>query len=171
MGTSESARAEINATISTDSRAGKYLTFVLQNEIYGVDVLKIQEIIGILPVTAVPQTPDFVKGVINLRGKVIPIVDLRLKFGMPEVEATQETCIIVINLVDMLMGIVVDTVREVVDILDEQIEDPPRFGASVNTEFIRGMGKMEDRVTMLLDIERVLTSAEMVLVTEMAEQQ
>ncbi|MHC4885916.1 MAG: chemotaxis protein CheW [Planctomycetota bacterium] len=149
------------------SRAGKYLTLRLGEEVYGVDVLSIQEIIGVMEVTSVPQTPAFVKGVINLRGKVIPVVDLRLKFGMEEADHNQETCIIVVNVNDTLMGIIVDTVNEVMDIEEGQIEDPPRFGVSVDTAFILGMGKLEERVVILLNIERVLTSEELVMVQDM----
>ncbi|MHC4886638.1 MAG: chemotaxis protein CheW, partial [Planctomycetota bacterium] len=106
---------------------------------------------------------------INLRGKVIPVIDLRLKFNMEEIETTQETCIIVVNVGTTLMGVIVDTVHEVVDIEDGQIEAPPQFGAKVDTAFILGMGKLEDRVTILLDIERVLSSDELVMMAEMGE--
>jgi purine-binding chemotaxis protein CheW len=153
----------------TEGREGKYLTFVLGQEEYGLEILKVREIIGMLEITAVPQTPPFVKGVINLRGKVIPVVDLRLKFGMEEKEPTQETCIIVVVVDGVQMGIVVDTVNEVLDITEDQIEDPPRFGTSIDTDFIRGMGKVEGKVKILLDIQRVLTSDELVAVSEMAE--
>lgn len=153
----------------TRDRAGMYLTFSLGNEEYGLEILKVREIIGMLEITGVPQTPPFVKGVINLRGKVIPVVDLRLKFGMEEKEPTQETCIIVVVVDGVQMGIVVDTVNEVLDITEDQIEDPPRFGTSIDTDFIRGMGKVEGKVKILLDIQRVLTSDELVAVSEMAE--
>ena len=151
-------------------RGGKYLTFVLDKEEYGLEILKVREIIGMMDITTVPQTPDFVKGVINLRGKVIPVVDLRLKFGMQEVEATQETCVIVVEVGGVQMGIVVDTVSEVLDIEEKQIEDPPRFGTQVDTAFIRGMGKIENRVKILLDIEKVLSSEELVLVSDIADE-
>ncbi|MBN1257685.1 MAG: purine-binding chemotaxis protein CheW [Planctomycetes bacterium] len=151
-----------------EERSGKYLTFKLADEEYGLEILKVREIIGMMDITSVPQTPDFVKGVINLRGKVIPVVDLRLKFGMEEKEITEETCVIVVE-VGVQMGIVVDTVSEVLDIAESQIEDPPKFGAKVDTQFIRGMGKVEDDVKILLDIENVLTSTELVMVTEMTE--
>jgi len=134
---------------------GKYLTFRLAEEEYGLEILKVREIIGIMDITAVPQMPAHVKGVINLRGKVIPVVDLRLKFGMEPAEYTDATCIIVVD-VGNLIGIIVDTVQEVLDIEADQIDPPPPLGASVDTTFILGMGKVKDEVKILLDIDRVL---------------
>jgi purine-binding chemotaxis protein CheW len=150
------------------SRAGKYLTFVLGNEEYGLEILKVREIIGVMEITAVPQTPAFVKGVINLRGKVIPVVDLRLKFGMDEKEVDEATCIIVVEVGGVQMGVIVDTVSEVLDIEEKQIEDAPSFGTEVDTEFILGMGKVENHVKILLDIEKVLSGHELVMIEEMA---
>ena len=138
-------------------KGGKYLTFGLAEETYGLEILKVREIMGLMDITAVPRTPDFVKGVINLRGKVIPVVDLRLKFGMAEAEHTEETCIIVVNVGTVEMGILVDKVSEVLNILGDEIEDTPSFGVSVNTDFILGMGKAHGKVTILLDIAKVLT--------------
>jgi len=138
-------------------RAGKYLTFVLDNEGYGLEILKVREIIGVLNITPIPRTPEYVKGVINLRGKVIPIIDLRLKFGLPSVEWTDETCIIVVDVSGVELGIIVDQVSEVRDIADESIEDPPTVGVHAETDFILGIGKGEGEVTLLLDISRVLT--------------
>lgn len=153
------------ATVRPDADAeGKYLTFVLAEEEYGLEILKVREIIGMQDITAVPQTPDFMKGVINLRGKVIPVLDLRIKFGLPEAEYTQATCIIVVDVRDVLMGIVVDTVSEVLDIAAEQIEPAPQFGTDVNTDFIRGMGKIRDEVKILLDIDTVLSPEELGMV-------
>jgi purine-binding chemotaxis protein CheW len=151
-------------------RAGKYLTFALSNEEYGLEILKVREIIGIMEITAVPRTPNFVKGVLNLRGKVIPVVDLRLKFGMPEAERTEETCIIVVNVGRMEMGIIVDKVSEVLDIAAKDIEDPPQFGVDVDTQFILGMGKSHERVTILLDISRVLADQDIAAVQATGEQ-
>ncbi len=138
-------------------RGGKYLTFTLGEEEYGLEILKVREIIGAMDVTAVPRTPNFIKGVINLRGMVIPVMDLRLKFGMPEAERTEETCIIVVTVGNVDMGIVVDKVQEVLDIATSDIEDAPEFGSEVNTEYILGMGKAESRVTILLDIGKVVS--------------
>ena len=143
-------------------RAGKYLTFVLNQEQYGLDIMKVREILGVLPITPVPQTPHFVKGVINLRGKVIPVLDTRLKFGMEEKDHTNETCIIVVfDAQGTWMGLIVDTVKEVIDIAEEQIEDPPSFGASIDASSIRGLGKIGDQVKILLDIDRVLAGLNM----------
>jgi purine-binding chemotaxis protein CheW len=166
----EATETQAAAAESPGTRAGKYLTFVLGDEEYGLEILKVREIIGMMEITAVPQTPDFVKGVINLRGKVIPVVDLRLKFGMEEKEVNEATCIIVVEVSGVQMGVVVDTVSEVVDIEESQIEDPPRFGTQVDTDFILGMGKVEKSVKILLEIETVLSSEELVLVSEMAEE-
>jgi purine-binding chemotaxis protein CheW len=142
------------------SKAGKYLTFGLNDEQYGLEILKVREIIGLMDITSVPRTPQYVKGVINLRGNVIPIVDLRLKFSMPEAEPTEQTCVIVVDVHGTEMGIIVDQVSEVLDIMADQIEESPSFGASVNTDFILGMGKAGDKVTILLNICKVLSSEE-----------
>ncbi len=150
-----------DAATSTSDRAGKYLTFILAEEEYGLEILKVREIIGIMDVTPVPRTPEFVKGVINLRGKVIPVVDLRLKFGMEEIERTEETCIIVVDVRGIEMGIVVDKVSEVLDIPGKDIEDSPSFGTNVNTEYILGMGKANDKVTILLDIAKVISNEDL----------
>lgn len=150
-----------NVNLDTKSLEGKYLTFVLGKEEYGLKILSVREIIGIMDITTVPQTPIFMKGVINLRGKVIPVIDLRLKFGMEEIDYTKETCIIVVEVHDTMMGIVVDTVSEVVDIKDADIEPAPSFGSSISTDFILGMGKIKDKVKILLDIFKVLTDEEL----------
>jgi len=153
---------------ATRQRAGKYLTFVLGDEEYGLEILKVREIIGLMDITAVPSTPEFVRGVVNLRGKVIPVVDLRLKFGMASAEATEETCIIVVDVDTVEMGIVVDKVSEVLDIVENDIEDAPSFGVSVDTNFILGMGKADGNVKILLDISKVLSSEEIGDVRTMA---
>ena len=152
------------ALAEIEAKEGKYLTFVLRGEEYGLEILKVREIIGVLDITPVPQTPDFVKGVINLRGKVIPVVDLRLKFCMPPEAYTKETCIIVVDVNSLLMGTVVDTVSEVIDIAEENIEPTPSFGDKVCTDFILGMGKIKGKVKILLDIDRVLSAQELILV-------
>lgn len=153
-------------TKDAETKEGKYLTFVLRGEEYGLEILKVREIIGVLDITPVPQTPTFVKGVINLRGKVIPVVDLRLKFGMPPAEYTKETCVIVVDVNGMLMGTVVDTVSEVIDIAESDIEPAPSFGVKINTGFILGMGKIKGKVKILLDIDRVLSTEELALVEQ-----
>jgi len=145
-------------------REGKYLTFIMANEEYGIGILKIKEIIGMMPITTVPQTPEFVKGVINLRGKVIPVMDLRLRFEMEAIDYTERTCIIVVEIEAsggiVQIGIVVDAVSEVLNIKGEAIEDTPTFGTKLNTDYILGMAKMEGGVKILLDIDRVLSSEE-----------
>jgi purine-binding chemotaxis protein CheW len=141
-------------------KEGKYLTFALGPEEYGLEILKVREIIGYMEITAVPQTPYYVKGVVNLRGQVIPVIDLRAKFGMEVTEVTERTCIIVAEISQssrkFSTGIVVDHVQEVLDIAGEDIEEAPQFGSAVSTDFILGMGKIGDSVKILLDIDRVL---------------
>ncbi|KMQ50547.1 Positive regulator of CheA protein activity (CheW) [Chitinispirillum alkaliphilum] len=154
--------------------AGKYLTFSLAQEGYGIGILKVQEIIGLMNVTHVPRTPDYIRGVINLRGKVIPVVDLRLKFGLEENEDTDKTCIIVVQVENVsgehvIMGIIVDEVCEVLDIKADQIEPSPSFGASLDTEFIMGMGKAAQKVVMLLDVDKVLSKREVETVAQTSE--
>lgn len=145
--------------------SGKYLTFNLGEEGYGIEILKVQEIIGIQNITRVPRAPNYVKGVINLRGKVIPVIDLRLKFGMTEKEFTRETCIIMVQAATgdgyLIMGLIVDIVSEVLDIAQEQIEPPPSLGTSVDTRFILGLARTGNDVKILLDIDRVLSLQEM----------
>lgn len=145
-------------------KEGKYLTFTLGEEEYGIGILKIREIIGIMPITSVPRTPGFVKGVINLRGKVIPIIDLRLKFGMESIEYTDRTCIIVVEISGgestIQIGIIVDTVSEVLNIKSEDIEETPTFGTNLDTDYILGMAKVSGAVKILLDIDKVLSSDE-----------
>jgi len=162
--------AETSVQLDKSSKAmldkeGKYLTFALGPEEYGLEILKVREIIGYMEITAVPQTPAHVKGVINLRGQVIPVIDLRSKFGMNTTEVTEETCIIVVEISQSARkfqtGIVVDHVQEVLDIDGQDIEDSPQFGASVDTSFIMGMGKIGDTVKILLDIDKVLAGEEL----------
>jgi purine-binding chemotaxis protein CheW len=145
-------------------REGKYLTFTLAEEEYGIGILKIKEIIGMMPITTVPQTPEFVKGVINLRGKVIPVIDLRLRFGIAEIDYTERTCIIVVEIAGQAgtvqIGIVVDSVSEVLNVKGDDIADTPTFGTKLDTEYILGMAKMEGGVKILLDINRVLNTEE-----------
>jgi purine-binding chemotaxis protein CheW len=145
-------------------QASKYLTFKLGGEEYGVEILKVREINGLMDITAVPQMPTYMKGVINLRGKIIPVVDLRLKFGLPEAERTDQTCIIVVD-VGRDVGIIVDTVSEVLDITDDQVEPPPAMSAAVNTSFILGMGKVDESVKILLDIDHVVSAEEIAQAT------
>ena len=157
--------SDIEQVATTIQRDGKYLTFSLADEEYGIGILKVKEIIGMMPITPVPQTPNFVKGVINLRGKVIPVVDLRSKFEMETIDYTDRTCIIVVEIEGkeerIQIGIVVDTVSEVLNIKESDVEDTPTFGTTVNTEFILGMAKIEGSVKILLDIDAVLSAQEL----------
>lgn len=167
--TAPDAKDQASGTPAPAGNAGgKYLTFKLADEEYGLEILKIREIIGLMEITRVPQTPDFVEGVINLRGRVIPVIDLRTRFGLPRTEYNDQTCIIVVD-VGTLMGVIVDTVEEVHDIPASDIEPPPRLGATVDTTFILGMGKVKGDVKILLDIDKVLTSEELVELRQVAE--
>lgn len=152
----------------TSVHEGKYLTFVLGREEYGIEILKVREIIGLMDITSVPQTPDYMKGVINLRGKVIPVIDLRLKFSMPEEEHTQETCVIVVEVDNTLIGTIVDSVSEVSDIGSDAIEEKPHLGQGIDTDFIMGLGKVKGKIVILLDIEKVLSAEELEMAEEIA---
>jgi len=156
------------AVKATTGKTGKYLTFFLEDEEYGIGILKVKEIIGMMPITSVPRTPQFVKGVINLRGKVIPVMDLRLKFSMEAIPYSDRTCIIVVEIESqdstVLIGIVVDAVSEVLNISEDDIEETPTFGTSLDTDYILGMAKMQGGVKILLDIDCVLTSNEIQII-------
>ena len=159
----ETAAPANPAALRADQRAGKYLTFRLGQEEFGVQVLRVREIMGIQEIAAVPQTPGYVKGVINLRGKVIPVMDLRLKFGMPELEYTQRTCIIVAQIDGraagkLLIGIIVDWVSEVLTLQSSDFENTPDFGSGVATPYLLGMAKIKGKVKILLDIDLVLSA-------------
>jgi purine-binding chemotaxis protein CheW len=153
------------ASAQSDARAGKYLTFQLANEEFGIRVLKVREIIGVQEITTVPQTPSHIKGVINLRGKVVPVIDLRLKFGLPASDYTQRTCIIVTQVQGesgpILMGIVVDGVSEVLNLAGSEIEDTPDFGEDISSQYLLGMAKVKGKVKILLDIDRVLSGQDL----------
>lgn len=143
------------------SRAGKYLTFNLGVEEYGIEILKVIEIIGLMKITAIPRTPDYVRGIINLRGTIHPVIDLRTKFGMKSIDDTQETCIIVLEIdradQSEQIGVVVDNVREVQDISESLIKDSPSLGNNVDTKFIKGMANIDDKVVILLNVEKIFT--------------
>ena len=145
--------------------AGKYLTFKLADEEYGLPIMKVQEIIGMMPVTKVPRVPEFVRGVINLRGRIHPTIDLRRKFSLDAKEDTEKTCIIVVEVDSQKgkvnMGIIVDEVAEVLDIKASEIDTTPDFGTSINTEFILGLGVVKGDVKMLLDIDKVVAEEEL----------
>ncbi len=155
---------------SEKSASGKYLTFMLAEEAYGLPILKVKEIIGMMKITEMPQMPSFMKGVINLRDHIIPIIDLRQKFGMPAAPYTERTCIIVIEVEQVnkkgsTIGIIVDGVSEVANFKEEQVEPPPSFSAEVDTRYILGMAKVDGDVKILLDIDKALSSAELAELT------
>jgi purine-binding chemotaxis protein CheW len=156
--------SESKTSTRAEQRAGKYLSFRLGKEDFAIQVLKVREIVGIQDITSVPQMPSYVKGVINLRGKVIPVVDLRLKFGLEEKEYTQRTCIIVVQThhggVAVQTGVIVDEVSEVLNLAANEIEDTPDFGEDVATPYLLGMAKVKGNVKMLLDIDEVLANSE-----------
>lgn len=154
--------------ISDDSkssgRAGKYLTFRLAEEEYGLEILKVREIIGLMNITKVPKTPSHIRGVINLRGLVIPVLELRTKFGMERIADNEETCIIVVDVTQnesrILIGVLVDSVSEVLDIQEKEIQDAPQFGGEMDVSFILGIGKVKGGVKILLDIDKVINSGD-----------
>ena len=145
-----------------------YLTFTLENEIFAVDVQKVREVLDYTSITKVPRTPDFMRGVINLRGSVVPVIDMRLKFGMEQTDDTVDTCVIVMEVEldgdKTVIGALADSVKEVFELDPAQIEPPPRIGTRLNTEFIRGMGKQDDQFIIILDIDRIFSADELTLV-------
>ncbi len=166
----KTAAAAVSKDEKVNPKEGKYLTFSLAEEEYGIGILKVKEIIGMIAITGVPQTPPHVKGVINLRGKVIPVIDLRLKFGLPVADYTERTCIIVIEIAgdhgQVLIGILVDSVSEVLNIRGGDIEETPNFGTRLNTDFILGMAKSAGKIKILLDIDRVMTEDDMAVLEQ-----
>ena len=140
----------------TNLSGGKYLSFFLGDEEYAIEILKVQEIIGLMAITPVPKMPDYIRGVLNLRGKIVPVMNLRSRFGLPEVEDTDETCIIVVQEEQYLMGVLVDKVSEVADIADEQIDEVPSFGVTGDSEYLAGIGKVKDTVKMIVDVHKVV---------------
>lgn len=159
-------RKDADMSTTQALRGGKYLSFALADELYGLEILRVQEIVGMMPVTRVPRLPEFVAGVVNLRGRIIPVIDARSAFRMERAPVTDRTCIIVVN-VDRpdggrtVIGMIVDEVSDVLDLAEEAIEDTPSFGIEVDTAFIRGVGRFEDRVVLLLDIDNVLSNGQL----------
>ena len=151
-----------------DTMKDKYLTFHLAGEDYGLDIAYVTEIIGIQRITEVPDMPDFIRGVINLRGKVIPVMDIRLRFHLPEREYDERTCIIVVDINDSAVGLVVDQVNEVVDIPKKNVEPPPRATKGATSRFLKGMGKVDDEVRILLNVDQLLYEDELALLTNAA---
>ena len=158
---------------TNETGSKQYVTFSLGEELFGVEVTRTREILSLTPVTKVPQTPEYLLGVINLRGQVVPVVDMRLKLGLPAGAETEDTCIIVVEVqIDgepIVVGALADAVREVLEIRSDQIEPPPRLGTRLKTEFITGMGKVNEQFMILLNIDRIFNSEELALVQEMQE--
>lgn len=147
--------------VDSQAQAGRYLSFGLGGDFYGLEILKVQEIIGLLQVTRMPRSPEYIRGVINLRGRIIPVLDLRARFGLESHESTERSCIIVVRIdkerTTVTTGLLVDEVSEVLNVQADQIEPPPVFGDAANTDFILGMGKVNQKVVMLLDVDRILS--------------
>jgi purine-binding chemotaxis protein CheW len=167
MATVESTeQREVRTTYSSEDQ--QYLTFNLADEYYGVDILKVQEIKGYTTVTRIPNTPNYLKGVLNLRGTIVPIVDLRMKFGMGTTDPTPFTVMVVVNVRNRIMGFMVDAVSDVLDLNAKNIQPPPELGSAVDITFVAGIGNSNDRLVTLLDIDRVLTEEEVTVVTDVA---
>jgi purine-binding chemotaxis protein CheW len=156
------------STIITETT--QYLSFKLGDEIFAVDVAQVREILDVIAITKVPQTPDFMRGVINLRGSVVPVMDMRLKFGMPPTERTVNTCIIVMEVTQdgetMVLGSLADSVQEVLDLEPDQIEPAPRIGTRLRSDFIKGMGKQSERFIIILDIDRIFSAGELEVIAD-----
>lgn len=162
----ESSAFTDEALENEDTQEGKYLTFALGDEEYGIEIRNVTEIIGIQKITALPDTPHFMKGVINLRGKVIPVIDVRLKFNLEAKAYDDRTCIIVVNIRNMSVGLIVDTVSEVMDIPGKNVEDPPRVNNRAGSRYIKGLGKVENKVKILLDSHKLLFDDEVEQISE-----
>lgn len=152
------------------SETNQYLTFTLDEEIFALDIGKVREVLDFSAVTKVPQTPEFMRGVINLRGSVVPVIDMRLKFGMAKTEKTVNTCIIIVEIAmdgeTTILGALADSVQEVLDLEPDQIEPPPKIGTKLNTDFIKGMGKRDEQFIIILDIDKVFSSDELAVVQQ-----
>lgn len=157
-------------SVSEITETRQYLTFKLSNEVFGIDVAKVREVLDFTTITPIPRTPDFMSGVINLRGSVVPVVDLRLCFQMEKTERTKNTCIVVVEVVldgeSTVIGALADSVEEVIDLEPDQIQPAPRIGNSIRTDFIKGMGKRESQFIMILDIDRVFSAEELAAVRD-----
>ena len=152
----------------------QYLTFKLEDEVFALDIGKVREVLDFTTATKVPQTPDFMRGVINLRGSVVPVVDMRMKFGMTATDRTVNTCVIIVEIAvdgeSTVLGAMADSVQEVIDLEQDNIEPSPRIGTKLNTDFIRGMGKHNDQFIIILDIDKVFSFVELAAVQEIGEE-
>ncbi|MFZ5452546.1 MAG: chemotaxis protein CheW [Thermodesulfobacteriota bacterium] len=162
-------------SVASITETGQYLTFQLEEEVFALDISTVREVLDFTKITKVPQTPDFMLGVINLRGSVMPVVDMRLKFGLSKTEPTVNTCIIIVEIeLDgeiTMLGALVDSVQEVMELDPDQIEPPPRIGTRLNTKFIKGMGKQDDRFLIIIEIDKVFSADELAIAQEMGGEQ
>ena len=164
----------MNSTYETSAAShsavsnNEFLTFTLGKEEYGIDILRVQEIRGYDAVTAIANTPPFIKGVINLRGVIVPIIDMRIKFNLGNVEYNQFTVVIILNLAHRVVGMVVDGVSDVITLTSEQIKAAPEFGSALDTQYINGLGAVDSRMIILIDIERLMSSRDMELIDSVA---
>jgi len=161
-------------SVASITETSQYLTFELEEEVFALDIAKVREVLDFTAVTKVPQTPEFMLGVINLRGSVVPVVDMRLKFGMSRTETTVNTCIIIVEIeIDgetTVLGALADSVQEVMDLDPDQIEPPPRIGTRLNTKFIKGMGKRDSEFIIILDIDKLFSVDELAMANDMSEE-
>ncbi len=159
-----SSNESIDDKVALDTRLGdhleKYLTFLVDDEIYGLEILKVREIVAMLHISKVPLVPEYVKGVINLRGKVIPVIDIRLKFKMDGIDYDEHTTIIIVDVDEISVGFIVDETSEVVKIKQDNLMPPPNFGTTIDTSFLKSMAKTEDNITMIVDLEKLFSSDE-----------
>lgn len=167
-GTIETATKEVNQQIGLTTDGSQFLTFQLGEELYGVDLLRVQELKGYTTVTRIPNTPSYIKGVMNLRGTIVPIVELRVTFGMETIDYTMLSVIVVVVVRDRIMGLVVDSVSDVLNISQKDIQAPPEFGTKVNVSFLNGIAKCGDKLVALLNIDRLLGESEMQKVVSVA---
>ncbi|MEA2119494.1 chemotaxis protein CheW [Halovibrio sp. HP20-50] len=158
------SQANSGAVLAAEAESREFLVFSLGEEEYAIDILKVQEIRGYENVTRIANAPDFIKGVTNLRGVIVPIVDLRIKFHLESVEYGGQTVVIVVNVADRVVGIVVDGVSDVMTLTPDQIKPAPEFGVTLSSDFLSGLGSLDDRMLVLVDIDKLLTSEEMALV-------
>lgn len=159
----------LDHSVAVEAGSQEYLVFSLGDEEYAIDILKVQEIRGYENVTRIANAPDFIKGVANLRGVIVPIVDLRIKFRLAKAEYDDQTVVIVVNIAERVVGIVVDRVSDVMTLTSDQRKPAPEFGVSLPMDYIHGLGNLDDRMLVLVDIEKLLTSEEMALVEEASE--
>ncbi|MFT9055149.1 MAG: chemotaxis protein CheW [Ethanoligenens sp.] len=165
----EDMEQQLTVAGEEDTQRGKYLTFELGKETFGIEIKFVTEIIGIQPITFVPEVPDYVKGIINLRGKVIPVIDMRLKFKKEPIGYTDRTCIIVIDIEEILLGLIVDSVAEVMNINDENIVPPPSYKTGFQNRYIKGIGKVDTSVVLLLDCKKLISDDDLDAINNAAQ--